>query len=103
VWVSGSRGIFIDNSNQPQGSADTLTALETVDVLIIGAGLSSVGAAVHLRRRCPRVHPGSDVNFAGRTAVVTGAGSGIGRALAPILKQSDAACIVNMSSLFGLI
>ena len=28
-------------------------ALEHLDVLIVGAGLSGIGAAVHLRRRCP--------------------------------------------------
>jgi cation diffusion facilitator CzcD-associated flavoprotein CzcO len=60
VRVGGSRGIFIDHSSQPQDSAAATaaaggadTALETVDVLIIGAGLSGIGAAVHLRRRCP--------------------------------------------------
>ena len=26
---------------------------ESVDVLIVGAGLSGIGAAVHLKRRCP--------------------------------------------------
>ena len=28
--------------------------MEHVDVLIVGAGLSGIGAAVHLQRRCPR-------------------------------------------------
>lgn len=33
--------------------AETLVGTETVDVLIVGAGLSGVGAACHLERRCP--------------------------------------------------
>lgn len=37
--------------NEPQRE-DTVTA-EHVDVLILGAGLSGVGAACHLRRECP--------------------------------------------------
>ena len=32
---------------------DGTTAPEHVDVLVIGAGLSGVGAACHLRRECP--------------------------------------------------
>jgi monooxygenase len=33
--------------------ADTLMAVEHFDVLIVGAGLSGVGAAVHLHEKCP--------------------------------------------------
>ena len=35
----------------PETNTDTIT--EHVDVLIIGAGLSGIGAACHLQRRCP--------------------------------------------------
>jgi cation diffusion facilitator CzcD-associated flavoprotein CzcO len=35
------------------GSGDAAQAQENVDVLIIGAGLSGIGAAVHLQRSCP--------------------------------------------------
>ena len=35
------------------GFADAAIPAETVDVLIVGAGLSGIGAAVHLQRRCP--------------------------------------------------
>jgi cation diffusion facilitator CzcD-associated flavoprotein CzcO len=34
---------------EPQGD----TAIEAVDVLIVGAGLSGIGAAWHLQRGCP--------------------------------------------------
>ena len=34
-------------------SADPVAAVEKVDVLIVGGGLSGIGAACHLTRRCP--------------------------------------------------
>jgi monooxygenase len=34
-------------------AGDSLTRSESVDVLIVGAGLSGIGAAIHLKRRCP--------------------------------------------------
>jgi len=37
----------------PELHTDTGTDIEHVDVLIIGAGLSGIGAACHLERRCP--------------------------------------------------
>src|SRR3984885_13163675 len=33
--------------------ADPVAAVEKVDVLIVGGGLSGIGAACHLTRRCP--------------------------------------------------
>jgi cation diffusion facilitator CzcD-associated flavoprotein CzcO len=37
----------------PLTSADTAPAAEHVDVLIVGAGISGVGAGYHLRQQCP--------------------------------------------------
>src|ERR1700680_4740211 len=36
-----------------QGVASAGAPTESVDVVIVGAGLSGIGAAVHLQRRCP--------------------------------------------------
>src|SRR6202030_2916330 len=36
-----------------QGAASAGAPTESVDVVIVGAGLSGIGAAVHLQRRCP--------------------------------------------------
>ncbi len=41
------------NASDLFGSADADLSAETVDVLIVGAGLSGIGAAVYLQRRCP--------------------------------------------------
>ncbi len=41
-------------------------AMESFDVIIVGAGLSGIGAAIHLRRRCPRK---SFVILEGRDAI----------------------------------
>jgi monooxygenase len=38
---------------QMQGAASTGAPTDSVDVVIVGAGLSGIGAAVHLQRRCP--------------------------------------------------
>mgnify|MGYP003575189673 CR=1 FL=1 len=43
-----------DPRTDPVGPADDAPPDETVDVVIVGAGLSGVSAAVHLRRHCPR-------------------------------------------------
>src|SRR6202049_2899121 len=38
---------------QMQGAASAGAPTDSVDVVIVGAGLSGIGAAVHLQRRCP--------------------------------------------------
>ena len=43
----------IGRSSQALDSEDADTPIESFDVLIVGAGLSGIGAAVHLQRRCP--------------------------------------------------
>ncbi|MGH8460577.1 MAG: NAD(P)-binding protein, partial [Stenotrophobium sp.] len=39
---------------QSAKAKQSATLVKTVDVLIIGAGLSGIGAACHLRRQCPK-------------------------------------------------
>src|SRR6202171_1505015 len=39
--------------SQMQGAASAGAPTDSVDVVIVGAGLSGIGAAVHLQRRCP--------------------------------------------------
>jgi monooxygenase len=43
----------IGSTSQALDSEDAGTPIESFDVLIVGAGLSGIGAAVHLQRRCP--------------------------------------------------
>ena len=43
----------MSNLISQHGSEDAASAPEYVDVLIIGAGLAGIGAAVHLQSRCP--------------------------------------------------
>src|SRR5437660_1164630 len=65
----------------PRPSADT--APEHVDVLIVGAGLSGIGAACHLEQDCPGksyaiLDPQSwpeDLDYAGKRVVVIGSGA----------------------------
>ena len=42
-----------DATDAMPAGAGTATATEHVDVLIVGAGLSGIGAACHLQRNCP--------------------------------------------------
>ena len=37
----------------PESDLTTQTSTEIVDVVIVGGGLSGIGAAVHLQQQCP--------------------------------------------------
>src|SRR5215470_2059528 len=41
-------------TGQPDNTLERATALPHFDVLIVGAGLSGIGAAYHLQAECPR-------------------------------------------------
>ena len=55
-------------------------ATEHVDVLIIGAGLSGIGAAYHLHKQCPKksyliLEGREDLDYSGKRVVVIGSGA----------------------------
>ncbi len=58
-------------------------AVQHVDVLIIGAGLSGIGAACHLPRECP------DTSYAILEARAPSAGPGTSSAIPGIRSDSD--------------